>query len=101
MYTKVYYICILFRDPTQPKERICKRIVGLPGDRVPNHYKGPEMFVPAGQVSIGCYFNSGFYDLALIQSISGIFKIGRKFFHTIHRRIFKNAKTLLIGQILV
>ena len=40
----------IFRDPTQPQERICKRIVGLPGDRVPGHYKGPEMFVPAGQV---------------------------------------------------
>ena len=54
MYTKVYYVHIVFclRDPTQPKERICKRIVGLPGDRVPNHYKGPEKFVPAGQVSI-------------------------------------------------
>jgi inner membrane protease subunit 1 len=41
---------IITRNPTQPQERICKRIVGLPGDRVPTHYKGPEMFVPAGQV---------------------------------------------------
>ena len=47
------------------------------------------------------FFNSAFYDLALIQSFFGTFEIGRTFFHSIHRRIFKNAKTLLIGQILV
>ena len=50
---------------------------------------------------IGCFFNSGFYDLALIQSFLGILEIGRTFFHSTQRRIFKNAKTLLIGQILV
>ena len=47
------------------------------------------------------FFNSVIYDLALIQSFFGIFEIGRTFFDIIHRRIFKNAKTLLIGQILV
>eukprot|EP00088_Acartia_fossae_P013247 TRINITY_DN16902_c1_g1_i1.p1 TRINITY_DN16902_c1_g1~~TRINITY_DN16902_c1_g1_i1.p1 ORF type:complete len:155 (+),score=8.08 TRINITY_DN16902_c1_g1_i1:34-498(+) len=41
---------IVARSPTQPKETICKRIVGLQGDRVPANYKGPELFVPAGQV---------------------------------------------------
>ena len=51
--------------------------------------------------TIGCYFNSGIYDLALIQSFFGIFEIGRTFFHSIHERIFKNAKALLIGLILV
>ena len=50
---------------------------------------------------IGCFFNSVFYDLALIQSFFVIFEIGRTFFHSIHRQIFKNSKTLLIGQILV
>ena len=49
----------------------------------------------------GVFFNSVFYDLAIIQEFFGIFEIGRTFFHSIHRRIFKNAKTLLIGQILV
>ena len=49
----------------------------------------------------GCFFNSVFYDFALIQSFFGIFEIVRTFFHSIHRRIFKNAKTLLIGQIFV
>jgi hypothetical protein len=52
-------------------------------------------------LTIGCLFNSVFYDLALIQSFFGIFEIVRTFFHSIHRRIFENAKTLLIGQILV
>ena len=51
--------------------------------------------------TIGCFFNSGFYALALIQSFFGILQIGRTFFHSIHRQIFKNAKTLWIGQILV
>ena len=49
----------------------------------------------------GVFFISGFYDLALIQSFFGIFEIERTFFHSIHRRIFKYVKTLLIGQILV
>ena len=44
-------------------------------------------------LSIGCFI----FDLALIQSLFGIFEIGRTFFHSIHRRIFK--KTLLIGHI--
>ena len=52
-------------------------------------------------IPTGCFFSSGFYDLALIQSFFRIFEIGRAFFHSIHWRIFKNAKTLLIGQILV
>ena len=47
-------------------------------------------------VCIGCYLNSDIYDLALIQSFFGIFEIGSTFFHSKHRRIFKNAKTLLI-----
>ena len=47
------------------------------------------------------FLNSGFYDLALIQSFFEIFEIGRTFFHSIYRRIFKNAKTLIIRQILV
>ena len=46
----------------------------------------------------GC-FNSVFFYLALIQSFFGIFEIERTFFHSIHRRIFKNAKNLLIGQV--
>ena len=40
------------------------------------------------------FFNSVIYDLALIQSFFGIFEIVRTLFHSIHRRIFKNAKTL-------
>ena len=50
---------------------------------------------------IGCFFNSVFYDLALILSFFGIFEIVRTFFHSVHRRIFKDVKTLLIEQILV
>ena len=52
-------------------------------------------------LNTGCFLNSVIYDLALIQSFFGIFEIGMTFFHSIHRRILKNAKTLLIGQILV
>ena len=52
-------------------------------------------------INTGCFFNSVFYDLALIQSFFRIIEIVRTFFHSIHRRIFKNVKTLLIGQILV
>ena len=47
------------------------------------------------------FFNSEIYDLALIQSLFWIFEIGRTLFHSIHRGIFQNAKTLLIEQILV
>ena len=47
------------------------------------------------------FFNSVFNDLALIQLFFGIFAIGRTFFYSIHRRIFRNVKILLIGQILV
>ena len=49
----------------------------------------------------GSFYNSVFYELALILSFFGIFEIVRTFFHSIHRRIFKNTKTVLIGQILV
>ena len=38
------------------------------------------------------FLNSGFYDLALIQSFFGVIEIVRTFFNTIHRRIFKNVK---------
>jgi len=41
---------VISRNPTAPKESICKRVVALSGDRVPSHYSGPETFVPAGQV---------------------------------------------------
>ena len=41
----------------------------------------------------GCFFNFVIYDLALIHSFFWIFEIGRTFFHSIHRRIFKNDKT--------
>ena len=51
---------------------------------------------PYNIMSTGCFFNSRFYDLALIQSYFGIFEIERTFFHSIYRRIFKNATTLLI-----
>ena len=45
---------------------------------------------------IGCFFlNSGTYDLAFIQSFFDIFEIGRIFFHSIHRRIFNNAKNFI------
>ena len=52
-------------------------------------------------LTIGFFLNSVIYDLALIQSFFGIFEIVRTFFHSVHRGIFKNAKILLIGQILV
>ena len=39
---------------------------------------------------IGCFFNSGTYDLALIESFFEILEIVRTFFHSIHMRIFKN-----------
>jgi hypothetical protein len=60
-----------------------------------------RLILRAYHQATGCFFNSVFYDLALIQSFFGIFEIWRTFFHSIHRRIFKNAKTLLIVQILV
>ena len=45
----------------------------------------------------GVFLILGFFYLALIQSFLGIFEIVKTFFHSIHRRIFKDAKTLLIG----
>ena len=48
---------------------------------------------------IGCFFNSVFYDLALIQSFFGIFEIVRTFFPQYTSA--ENTKTLLIGQTLV
>ena len=41
---------IVAKNPTHPKENICKRIKGLPGDRIPFQYRQLEKFVPSGAV---------------------------------------------------
>ena len=50
-------------------------------------------------LSTGCFFDSGFYDLALIQSFFWNNLDWKDIFPQYHQRIFKNIKTLLIGQI--
>ncbi|XP_023331974.1 mitochondrial inner membrane protease subunit 1 [Eurytemora carolleeae] len=41
---------VIARNPTEPRENICKRIVGIAGDRVPSNHTGLEAFVPAGRI---------------------------------------------------
>ncbi|XP_013185919.1 mitochondrial inner membrane protease subunit 1 [Amyelois transitella] len=41
---------VIARNPSNPKQNICKRIVGLPGDRMRGHFPRYNQVVPRGHV---------------------------------------------------
>ncbi|XP_049888248.1 mitochondrial inner membrane protease subunit 1 isoform X2 [Pectinophora gossypiella] len=41
---------VIARSPTNPKQNICKRIVGLPGDSIKSHFPRRAKIVPRGHV---------------------------------------------------
>lgn len=41
---------IIAKSPTNPKQNICKRITGLPGDRMRGHFTKKSQVVPIGYV---------------------------------------------------
>ena len=41
---------VVARDPTRPRQLICKRVRGVEGDRIPLEYRVARRFVPEGAV---------------------------------------------------
>ncbi|XP_032511958.1 mitochondrial inner membrane protease subunit 1 [Danaus plexippus] len=41
---------IIAKSPVNPKQNICKRIIGLPGDKVRGHFPKRSQIVPRGHV---------------------------------------------------
>jgi len=41
---------IITKNPTDPNQNVCKRVVGLEGDRIPLQYRDSHRFVPAGRL---------------------------------------------------
>ncbi|KAL0839786.1 hypothetical protein ABMA28_016421 [Loxostege sticticalis] len=41
---------VIAKSPSNPKQNICKRIVGLPGDKVRGHFPKRSQIVPRGHV---------------------------------------------------
>jgi len=41
---------VVARDPTCPRQLICKRVRGVEGDRIPLEYRVARRFVPEGAV---------------------------------------------------
>lgn len=41
---------VIAKSPANPRQNICKRIVGLPGDKVKGHFPKRSQYVPRGHV---------------------------------------------------